>query len=242
MDFPEFTIRDTARLHLQFLKELRIDHIKFIIGSSCGGNIVQEMGILDADLCENMILLCCSARETPWVIAIHESQRIALMADPTIAVNSDNSARNGLRAARAMALPFYRSHTSLIHRQWDESNEKTSDFRAASYITYQAEKFVERFDAHCYYKLLSCLDTHNVGRGRGDMTSALSRIRTNTLCIGFDSDILVPTSEQKFLAQYIPGAEYSEIESIFGHDSFLIETDKIKEVIWEYFKNRNEVV
>ena len=236
LEFPEFTIRDTARLNLDFLNLFGIEKIKYLIGSSCGGNIAQEMAIIDPDKIDNLILICCSVRETPWVIAIHESQRIALRADPTILVNSNNSAPDGLNAARAMALPFYRAHASLIHRQWDESNEKTSDFRAASYINYQGQKFVSRFDAHCYYKLLTCLDTHNVGRGRESIEAAFKNISADTLCIGFNSDLLIPSSEQKFLSDQIPNSKYKEIQSIFGHDSFLIETDSLKEIIFNNYE------
>jgi len=235
LKFPTITIKDTARLQLLLLEELNITNVKFLMGGSCGGNIAQEMTIISPDTFENMILLCCSAQETPWVIGIHESQRIALRADPSLQVNSAKAGQDGLRAARAMALPFYRSHISFKVRQSEDLIGKTNDFKASSYIKYQGQKFIQRFDAHCYYKLLSVLDTHNVGRQRGGIQSALSLIQTNTLILGFDSDILIPVDEQKILREYIPFSKLEVIKSLFGHDAFLIESDKIREVIKGHF-------
>ena len=231
LDFPDVTLRDTARLHIRLLEELGITRIKMLVGGSCGGNIALEMAIMNPSLTDNLILLCCSAQETPWVIGIHEAQRITLRADPGLKVNSDNAAQEGLKAARAMALPFYRSHISFKTAQSENLPDKTNDFKSSSYINYQGDKFVSRFDAHCYYLLLNILDTHNVGRLREGVESALSKIVANTLIIGFDSDLLIPTIEQKFLAQHIPNSKYVEIETLFGHDAFLIETEKIKRTI-----------
>ena len=236
LDFPKVTIKDTAVLYLKLIEELGIHQVHLLMGGSCGGNIAQEMAIMKPDLFENMVLLCCSARETPWVIAIHESQRMAMHVDTTLYNNNSVAGKEGLRAARAMALPYYRSHISFVHRQAEDSFEKTSNFKAASYLKYQGEKFVNRFNAHCYYTLLSVLDTHNVGRGMDSMSDALEQIKSNSLVIGFSTDLLIPTVEQKFLADHIPNAEYEEIDTIYGHDAFLIETDKIREVIMKHLR------
>ena len=75
------------------------------------------------------------------------------------------------------------------------------------------------------------MDTHNVGRGRGDIRSALAKISARTLAIGFSTDLLIPVVEQKFIAEHIPGGTYAEVETLFGHDAFLIETEKIQTVI-----------
>ena len=235
LDFPRITIRDTAVLHQLLLDHLGIDKVKFLIGGSCGGNISQEMAILNPDAFENMILLCCSAKESPWVIGIHESQRMAMNVDPTLHQNNSIAGSEGLRAARAMALPYYRSFISFVERQSESDINKTSNFRAASYLKYQGEKFVNRFNAHSYYTLLSTLDTHNVGRNRSSIKEALKEIKARTLVIGFNTDLLIPTGEQKFLAENIPNAKYEEIETLFGHDAFLIETDLILEKIKNHF-------
>lgn len=234
INFPFYTIRDTARLQIKFLEQLGIHSIKMLIGGSCGGNIAQEIALMKGDQVENLVLLCCSAKETPWVIAIHESQRIALEADPTFRTVEDGG-QNGLRGARAFALPFYRSHPSFKLRQAEEDLTKVSDFKAASYIKYQGDKFVNRYDPYCYYHQLNALDTHNIGRDRETIKDALSAISAKTLCIGFDTDLLIPISEQKYLADHIPDGQYAEIHTIFGHDAFLIETHTIKDLVLTHF-------
>ncbi len=237
LDFPDYTIKDTARLHIEFLSTLGIERIKMIIGGSCGGNVSQEIAVLLGEKVESQVLMCCSARETPWVIAIHESQRIVMRSDPDF-VNKEGGKSLALRGARAFALPFYRSHASFEIKQSEEDPEKYDDFKASSYIRYQGEKFISRYDVHCYYKQLIALDTHNIGRNRGGIQNALGKISARTLCIGFSSDVLVPVIEQKRLAEDIPGAVYEEINTPFGHDSFLIETDKINKAVINWSRSR----
>ena len=116
-------------------------------------------------------------------------------------------------------------------RQQELDLEIVKDFRAASYINYQGDKFVKRFDAQCYYQLLTALDTHNMGRGRESIEKALSEITANTVVIGFDTDLLVPKIEQQFLAKHMPNADYFEIKTLFGHDAFLIEIKDIRKCI-----------
>ncbi len=236
MDFPFYTIRDTADLQLRLLDHLGIENIHLVIGGSCGGNIAQEMAIKLDDRINNLVIMCCSAQETPWVISIHESQRIVLKGDPTLVDNSATSGKEGLRGARAFALPFYRSHPSFKIRQSEDDNEKVDDFKAASYIRYQGQKFVDRYDAHSYYKQLDALDTHNIARGRKDTQSALAQISARTLCIGFSTDLLIPVIEQQILAEHIPNAKYAEIETEFGHDAFLIEVIELQRIIGDFMK------
>lgn len=231
MDFPFYTIRDTAKLHIQLLEHFKIEQIQLLIGGSCGGNIAQEMTVLLADKIKNLVLLCCASRESPWSIAIHEAQRLILMADDTIAQKTEAAGKKALKACRAVALPYYRTQTSFNIRQSEINLNLLSNFRASSYINYQGEKFVKRFNAQCYYTLLNALDTHNIGRHRNSIEEVLAQIKCNTVVIGFESDLLVPVNEQQFLAKHIPNAEYFEIKSIYGHDAFLIEHEYIRKAI-----------
>jgi len=231
LDFPFFTIKDTALLNIKLLEHFNINRIKLLIGGSCGGNICQEIAYSWGDKVENMAIMCCSAQETPWVIAIHEAQRAVLKTDHSFTNNSEEAGVVGLKACRSVALPMYRTPTSFNLRQKEIELDKVDNFRASSYIEYQGNKFVNRFNAHCYYVLLNALDTHNIGRGRGSLEIALSKITANTVVIGFDTDLLIPKIEQQFLAKHIPQAEYVEIKTMFGHDAFLIEHDDIRKGI-----------
>ena len=229
-NFPLFTIRDTARLHIAALNYLEIDQVHLLMGGSCGGNIAMEMAMAMGSRVHHLIVMCCSQKETSWVIAIHEAQRVALEADPTFKNNDAAAGQNGLRAARAFALTYYRSHPLFCRVQADD-DDTIQNFRASSYIRYQGEKFIKRFDAHCYYKLLTALDTHNVARGYTDAAEALGQIKAKTLAIGFTTDLLIPIDEQRQLASLIPHAEFSQIDTDFGHDAFLVEGEKIMKAI-----------
>jgi homoserine O-acetyltransferase/O-succinyltransferase len=79
------------------------------------------------------------------------------------------------------------------------------------------------------------MDTHNVGRNRGSIVHALAQIKARTLVIGISSDILFPPIEQQFLAKHIPDATYQEIDSLYGHDGFLIEYKQLRQLLqaWE---------
>ena len=83
------------------------------------------------------------------------------------------------------------------------------------------------------------MDSHHVGRGRGGIEKALIKVTSNTLVIGVSSDLLFPTSEQRTLAENIPGATYQEIDSFYGHDGFLIETKAITQHIKEFYESKN---
>ncbi|MEM1219420.1 MAG: alpha/beta fold hydrolase, partial [Bacteroidota bacterium] len=220
-----------ARLHLQIIDHFNIEKIKLLIGGSCGGNIAQEMAYFLQDRVKNLALLCCSSRESPWAIAIHESQRLVLTSDETLADKTPHAGNKALKACRAVALPFYRTQKSFNIRQNELDPQVISNFRASSYINYQGDKFVDRFNAPCYYTLLNALDTHNIGRGRLSIEKALSEIKINTVVIGFESDILIPVHEQQFLAKHLPKADYFGIKSIYGHDAFLIEHEHIRKAI-----------
>jgi len=236
LDFPKFTIRDTAILHVKLLEALGLKKIQLLIGGSCGGNIALEMAYFLADKVAHLALLCSSAKETPWGVGVHEAQRLALDADQTFQANVSGTAEKGLKAARGMALLGYRTYTSIVQKQSESNDEVTENFRSASYIRYQGEKLVKRFDAHCYYCLLNALDTHNMGRGRGGVEKVLREITTKTLCIGIDSDLLIPPIEQKYIADHLPHATFVEIKSYYGHDGFLLEFEQIGLLLESFLK------
>lgn len=232
MDFPFYTVRDMAQMHVAFLDTLGIEDIHLLIGPSCGGNIAQEMAITLGQRVKNLALLCCSAIESPWVVAIHEAQRQALYIDADFVAGKGKGM--GLQAARAMAMPFYRSHASFSLRQSEDSSSVIKNFKAASYIAYQGKKFNDRFDAYCYFHLINALDTHHLGRNRQSVSEALSQIRAKTICMSFSSDILVPPIEQESLNEWIPDSRYVQIDTVFGHDAFLIESKKVNHHLLQF--------
>lgn len=229
LDFPQLTMRDIVKAHHLLVNHLGIQKIEYGIGGSCGGHQVLEMAVMYPGLVQKMVLLVTSAKETPWAIATHEAQRMSLESDPTWTDNTDKAAWQGLRSARAMALLMYRTFDSYRLRQTD-TDERLDDFSAASYVRYQGLKLERRFYAHNYWYLLKALDTHDIGRGRGGVQQVLSNLNQPSLVISMDSDLLIPPSEQAILAEHLPYSKYVVIETMFGHDGFLIEAEKINAV------------
>jgi homoserine O-acetyltransferase len=236
LDFPEFTTRDLARIHLLLKDELKISNIDLLIGSSLGGQQAQEFAILLKDNLKKLILIATNAFHSPFGIAFNEAQRMAIQADPTFLQFTEKGGEAGLIAARSIAMLSYRSYEGYLKTQSENDRHKTSDFRAASYQKYQGEKLAKRFNAYSYWYLSKAMDSHHVGRNRISVESALKEIRAGTLVIGISSDILFPVSEQKYLADTIPNAQLEIIDSIFGHDGFLVETEVLEQIIDNFLK------
>lgn len=234
IDFPLFTVRDVVQMQHLLRVHLGIEKIKLCIGGSFGGHQALEFALVQPELVESMVLLATSARETAWSIAIHEAQRMAIESDMTWKNNDEKAGATGLKTARALGLLSYRTIDAYIQGQSDDT-EILDDFKAASYMRYQGEKLEKRFHAHCYWHLTKCLDTHHVGRNRGGIPAALCQISAFTTIIGIQSDMLIPPSEQAFLAEHIPNSKYYEIPSKYGHDGFLIEVEQINAILREHF-------
>jgi homoserine O-acetyltransferase len=230
MDFPRYTTRDVVKAHTLLQQHLGIEKIMLAIGGSFGGHQTLEYAIGYPSVIQKMILLVTSARETPWSIAIHEAQRMAIETDSSWQQKDQEAGAQGLQTARAIGLISYRTIDAYIQTQKD-TVDKIDDFKASSYVRYQGKKLKNRFHAHNYWYLTKCLDSHNVGRDRGGCEKALASIQIPTTIIGIDTDMLIPTSEQQYLAAHIPTANYYEITSKFGHDGFLIEKDQINSII-----------
>lgn len=233
-DFPEVTTRDIVNVHEILRKSLGISSIKMVIGSSIGGHQALEYSIMFPELIENMVFIASNARQSPWAIAFNESQRLALEADPTFRLHSPGGGEPGLKAARSIALLSYRNSNTYNLTQVEQDDDIVTGFRAGSYQKYQGEKLVKRFNAWSYWLMTRVADSHNTGRNRGGVERSLRRVMAKTLAIGIKSDILFPPGEVRRVANGVPDGTYIEIDSFYGHDGFLIETDKITRAVREF--------
>ncbi|KAF9463128.1 Alpha/Beta hydrolase protein [Collybia nuda] len=125
-------------------------------------------------------------------------------------------------------------------------------FSAQSYLRYQGDKFTARFDANCYIHITRKMDTHDVARGRRRVSGqdpggpeenesqalarVLSTLPPRALVISIETDGLFTTTEQKELAAHIPQAELVVIPSEDGHDGFLLEFERINEVVSKFLR------
>lgn len=113
----------------------------------------------------------------------------------------------------------------------------TTYFSAQSYLRYQGQKFVKRFDSNCYIAITRKLDTHDVSRYRSDnVLEALALIQQPTLVLGIESDGLFTFAEQQELAKHIPNARLREIVSQEGHDAFLLQFEQVNQYILEFLQ------
>ena len=235
LNFPLVTIRDMSRAHILLREHLGIKHIHSLVGGSLGGQQAVEWAIMENEIFDNLILLATNAFHSPWGIALNETQRMAIAADPTWMDEDENAGREGLKAARAIAFLSYRNFEAYQKTQSETDIEKIDHYRASSYQQHQGNKLVARFNCHAYYYLTKALDSHQVGRGRGGPEKALKSIKARTLVVGISSDILFPVDEQKYLAENIPSAKYQEIDSFYGHDGFLTEFKTITKLFKDFY-------
>lgn len=237
LSFPKITVRDIVVAHNHLRKELAIGSIDLMVGASIGGFQALEWSIIYPQIIQNLLLIACNAVVSPWGSAFNESQRMALEADSTFREQkSIEGGKKGLEAARSIALLSYRSAKGYNITQTEESNDFIFASKANSYQRYQGAKLSARFDAYSYYTLTKCIDSHNCGRGRGGVERALKRVKANTVVVGITDDVLFPVSEQHHLANHIPGASFELIDSLYGHDGFLIEYPQTINIISKHFK------
>ncbi|MCA1758114.1 MAG: homoserine O-acetyltransferase [Bacteroidales bacterium] len=259
--FPGLTTRDLVNSHELLRKHLGINGIKCVIGSSIGGHQALEYAIMKPGLVQQLVFIASNARQSPWAIAFNESQRMALEADPSFFAGREEGGTAGLIAARSIAMLSYRNpgtynltQDGLNHasngitatrpcgtREATEPNSgstllpgKAIPFRASTYQRYQGEKLARRFNAWSYHILTRVSDSHDCGRNRGGIEKALSQVTAKTLAIAVKSDILFPPEEIRRVADGVPDGRYVEIDSPYGHDGFLTETDIIGRVIEEF--------
>lgn len=240
-DFPTLTIRDIVK-SLDLLRlHLGIDNINTLIGGSLGGQQALEWAIQKSELIKNLFLIATNAQHSSWGKAFNESQRLAIKADRTWYSYSDDAGLKGLKAARTIALLSYRNYETYNSTQLD-NDELTDDFNAASYQNYQGEKLINRFNAFSYWHLSKAMDSHNVARGRESIVNALSLVKAKTLVIAVSSDLLFPVTESKVLAEGISNSQLSIINSLYGHDGFLIETEQLKKEFEQFYaQHKNNI-
>jgi homoserine O-acetyltransferase len=226
--FPMITIRDMVRAHILLRQHLGIESIDLLLGGSMGGYQALEWSLMEPNVIQKMFLIATAAAESAWAIAIHTAQRLSIEADNSWKGAEPNAGAKGLKAARAIGMLTYRNYDIFKEKQTETDAEKVDDLKAASYINYQGDKLVNRFNAHSYWLLTKSMDSHQLARGRGgDLKATLASIQTPTLIIGINSDILCPLAEQKFMEAHMPNASLVAIDSMYGHDGFIIETAQI---------------
>lgn len=242
LEFPQFTIRDMVQAHELLRKHLELTKIYCLMGSSVGGQQAIEWGISNPKLIENLILIATNSKFSSWGIAFNETQRMAIENAPDWKIKSPESGVEGLKTARAIALLSYRNYNSYEITQKNIDFNRTDQFRASSYQRYQGDKLAYRFNAYSYWYLTKAMDSHNVGRNRGTVEKALSKITARTLIVAVDTDIMFPMIEQEYMNIHIKDSQLKILHSAFGHDGFLIDTEQLSQLITTFLNHDNKEV
>lgn len=237
--FPFLTTRDMIRAYQLLKQELGITSIYIGIGGSMGGQQLLEWAIEEPALFKYIIPIATNAWHSPWGKAFNASQRWCIETDSSWKNSAINAGLEGMKLARSVALLSYRHYKTYEVFQNDDNQEELDLYKAASYQHYQGQKLSKRFNAFSYYVLSKSMDSHNVGRGRKSVPDALQLITASTLVIGLQSDLLFPLDEQRYLAKHIPEARLAVIDSIYGHDGFLLEFGAIEKEIRAFLKEKN---
>lgn len=233
IDFPKVTIRDMVRLTQRLLDELSIRNLEMVIGGSMGGMQALEFCIMDPRP-SSAVLIGMGKAHRPWAVGISHTQRKAIYTDPNWQggyYTDDNPPAQGLALARMIAMNSYRSPQNFDQKFGRKLQADANIYQVESYLNYQGEKIVERFDAVSYVRLSEAMDAHDVAQGRGSYKEILGGVKVPVLVIGIDSDWLYPVDEQKELADLLHHGEYGEIQSPYGHDAFLIEFDQMNSLL-----------
>jgi len=241
--FPYVTIRDQVAAQVALSDRLGIDRWAAVIGGSMGGMQSLEWAVGYPERLERVAVLAAPASSSADQVALNSVQIEAIRIDPCFAdgdyyeAADGDGPHRGLALARRMALLNYRSPSELndrFKRSWQSGLTPLGGggrYAVESYLDFHGNKFTRRFDANSYITLVEAMNSHDVGRDRGGLESALSRVTSKALILGIDSDRLFPLENQTLIAQHAPGnidgTDVVILSSNFGHDSFLIEDEFI---------------
>ncbi len=235
-DFPLITIRDMVRVQFALVNQLGIKRLKLVIGGSLGGMQVLEWALMYPELVETIAVIATSTRHSSWCIGLSEAQRQAIYADPNWQDGNyhlEQPPTKGLAAARMIALSTYRSWFSF-QEKFGRNQQADGKFAITNYMQHQGQKLVDRFDANSYIRLTQAMDSHDVGRDRGDYETALRSIFQPTLVVSIDSDLLYPPPEQQEIAAFIPNSELTWLHSPHGHDAFLMDMEVLNALVFTF--------
>jgi homoserine O-acetyltransferase len=244
--FPYLTVRDQVQAEIALADELGIDRWALVVGGSMGGMRALEWAVTEPDRVERLFVLACTAAATGDQIAWCTAQLAAIRADAGFNRGDYYDAEPGqgphlgLGVARRIAHTTYRSEQEINLRfgRLPQAGEDPlgggGRFAVESYLDHHAEKLTHRFDANSYLVLTEAMNSHDVGRGRGGVAAALSRITARTAVAAIESDRLYPPHLNAEIAAGIPDcAPLRVVNSPYGHDGFLVEVERVGEILAE---------
>lgn len=232
-NYKDFTIRDIARIFWEGLFFLNVNSVFALIGGSLGGAIAWEMTTLQPNKIENLIPIATDWKATDWVIA-------NVLIQDQILNNSDDP----IADARLHAMLLYRTPQSVNQRFQREKFNENSIFQIENWLVNHGIKLKNRFRLSSYKLMNHLLKTNDITRGRKDFSDVIKEITTTIHIIAVDTDYFFIAYENRKDYQQAKSVKenvfYHEINSIHGHDAFLIEFNQLSQILETIFNKQKQ--
>lgn len=253
LSFPILTVEDIARGGYEVIRSLGIERLRCVIGPSLGGMTVLAFAAMFPNAARSLISISGAARSTPFTIALRSLQREMIRKDDAWKggnYSADAIPVEGMRLARKLGMITYRSAKEWLQRFGRERASVEHkpddpfgiDFEIESYLENHAAKFVGQFDPNAYLYLSRAMDLFDLAdHGEGSLSEALKRFKVErALIIGVETDLLFPIEQQQELADGLNTGgrvvKFSRLDSLQGHDSFLVDMDQFRPVIGDFLR------
>lgn len=251
LHFPIVTIGDMVRAQKRLIDHLGIQKLLAVTGGSMGGMMALDWAVRYPDSVTSVLAIATSARLSAQGIAFNEVGRQAIMADLNWREGNyyDRAIpKAGLAVARMIGHITYLSEEQM-HAKFGRRLQNReafgydfeTEFQVESYLRYQGNRFVERFDANSYLYITKALDYFDLANGHHSLIEALEQVRAHFLVVSFSSDWLYPTAASKELVRALQAnglpTTFLEIPNAYGHDAFLLPNDQLSETVSSFLAN-----
>lgn len=256
MAFPMITVSDMVRCQRRLVDHLGIEKLLAVIGGSVGGMQVLEWTVRYPDMVASAIPIATAMKHSALAIAFNEVARQAIIGDPNWNNGNyynDKKPDMGLKVARMVGHITYLSDESMRNKfgRKLQKNQYLSpgvdtEFQVESYLKYQGEKFVSRFDANSFLYITKAADHFDLEEqhGHGSAVQAFSKTKADFFVISYSSDWLYPTYASREIVKALKknriDVSFCEIESEFGHDAFLLEDRRLSKMVNGFLEKMHE--
>ena len=243
--FPVITIQDMVEAESHLLDHLGIERVLCVIGGSMGGMRTLQWTVSYPERIRLAIPIATTSRFSAQAIAFNEVGRQAIMSDPDFRNGQyygETIPSSGLSIARMIGHITYLSDDAMHEKFGRELVKKQqygyqfgTEFQVESYLNYQGESFVKRFDANCYLYITKATDYFDLTLPSGSLQKELSTVKAKFLVISFSSDWLFPTYQSKEIVKALRrnnmDVTFAEMQTPYGHDAFLLESAQLSNLI-----------
>lgn len=228
-NYKDFTAGDIAQIFALALEDLKITQLFAVIGGSVGGGLSWELAALKPDLIEHLIPIASDWKSTDWLLAnCHIQDRIL------------NNSSEPLADARMHAMSLYRTPESLKSKFDRKLQDGEAIFAVESWLNYHGNILNERFQLAAYKMMNQVLRTIDITHGKEEFIKVASKIKSNIHIVTINSDLFFKPEENwetyVDLKIHKENITISEIQSIHGHDAFLIEFAQLEVILEGIFR------